>query len=116
MATDILTPAPSEPTEPVTSSRRRKPSGRTGYTREPTGVRWTLRIIAVVYVVMLVAWPTYLVFQLPRAGTLDRGSYRHRNTNPDHHHRDTHDVISHAHPLGDRDGVLSAGGWGLWSV
>jgi sulfate transport system permease protein len=31
--------------------------------REPTGVRWTLRVVAVVYVVMLIAWPTYLVFQ-----------------------------------------------------
>jgi sulfate transport system permease protein len=31
--------------------------------REPTGVRWTLRVVAVLYVVMLVAWPTYLVFQ-----------------------------------------------------
>ena len=26
-------------------------------------MRWTLRVIAVVYVVMLVAWPTYLVFE-----------------------------------------------------
>jgi sulfate/thiosulfate transport system permease protein len=60
VATDTLNPAP---TEPATSSRRRKPTGRTGYTREPTGVRWTLRVIAVAYVVMLVAWPTVLVFQ-----------------------------------------------------
>ena len=63
MATDTLTPASAEPTEPATSSRRRKPTGRTGYTREPAGVRWTLRVIAVAYVVMLVAWPTMLVFQ-----------------------------------------------------
>ncbi len=60
MATDTLNPAPPEP---ATSSRRRKPTGRTGYTREPAGVRWTLRVIAVAYVVMLVAWPTVLVFQ-----------------------------------------------------
>ena len=26
--------------------------------REPAGVRWTLRVVAVVYVGMLVAWPT----------------------------------------------------------
>ena len=63
MATDTLTPAPSEQTEPATSSRRRKPAARTGYTREPAGVRWTLRVITVGYVVMLVAWPTFLVFQ-----------------------------------------------------
>jgi sulfate transport system permease protein len=35
----------------------------TGYTREPAGVRWALRVVAVGYVVMLVAWPTFLVFQ-----------------------------------------------------
>jgi len=63
VATDTLTPAPSEQTEPATSSRRRKPAARTGYTREPAGVRWTLRVITVGYVVMLVAWPTFLVFQ-----------------------------------------------------
>jgi sulfate transport system permease protein len=62
VATDTLLPAPSEPTEPRSSSRRRKPATRSGYTREPSGVRWTLRIVAVLYVVMLVAWPTYLVF------------------------------------------------------
>jgi sulfate/thiosulfate transport system permease protein len=60
VATDTLTPAPSEP---ATSSRRRKPATRTGYTREPAGVRWTLRVVTITYVVMLVAWPTYLVFQ-----------------------------------------------------
>ncbi len=31
--------------------------------REPAGVRWGLRVLAVAYVVMLVAWPTFLVFQ-----------------------------------------------------
>jgi sulfate transport system permease protein len=60
VAIDILTPDPSAP---APAARRPKPSKRTGYTREPAGVRWTLRVIAVVYVVLLVAWPTYLVFQ-----------------------------------------------------
>jgi sulfate transport system permease protein len=63
VATDTLTPPPTEPAGPPTSSRRRKPALRSGYTREPAGVRWTMRVIAVAYVVMLVAWPTYLVFQ-----------------------------------------------------
>jgi sulfate transport system permease protein len=60
VATDTLTPAPSEP---APSKSRRKPSGRTGYTREPAGVRWALRVITIGYVFMLVAWPTFLVFQ-----------------------------------------------------
>jgi sulfate transport system permease protein len=62
VATDTLTPAPIEPTEAPSSSRRKR-RARTGYTREPAGVRWILRVVAVGYVVMLVAWPTYLVFQ-----------------------------------------------------
>lgn len=33
------------------------------HTREPTGVRWGLRIVTVSYVLLLVAWPTALVFQ-----------------------------------------------------
>ncbi|GGF51441.1 sulfate ABC transporter permease subunit CysW [Marmoricola endophyticus] len=32
-------------------------------TRDPAPVRWGLRVVAVVYVVLLVAWPTYLVFE-----------------------------------------------------
>jgi sulfate transport system permease protein len=60
VATDTLTPAPSEPAPRV---RRRKPATRSGYTREPASVRWSLRVITIGYVVMLVAWPTFLVFQ-----------------------------------------------------
>lgn len=33
------------------------------HTRRPTGVRWGLRIVTIAYVVLLVAWPTWLVFQ-----------------------------------------------------
>ena len=56
-----LAPAPEGPTPPSTSKSRRPPTGR--YGREPAGVRWGLRLVAVAYVVMLVAWPTFLVFQ-----------------------------------------------------
>jgi sulfate transport system permease protein len=31
--------------------------------REPTGVRWGLRVLAVGYIFMLVAWPTSLIFK-----------------------------------------------------
>ncbi len=33
------------------------------YTRDPAKVRWSLRIVVVAYVLMLVAWPTALVFK-----------------------------------------------------
>ena len=33
------------------------------YTRDPAPVRWSLRVITVGYVIMLVAWPTTLVFK-----------------------------------------------------
>ena len=33
------------------------------YLREPAGVRWGLRLLTVGYVVMLVAWPTAMVFK-----------------------------------------------------
>ena len=33
------------------------------YTRDPAPVRWGLRVITVGYVVLLVAWPTALVFK-----------------------------------------------------
>ena len=33
------------------------------FSGDPTPVRWGLRLITVAYVVLLVAWPTYLVFQ-----------------------------------------------------
>ncbi|MCW2846614.1 MAG: sulfate transporter, inner rane subunit [Marmoricola sp.] len=61
MATDTLTADPSEAAP--SAKRRRKAPPRSGYTREPAGVRWALRVITIGYVVMLVAWPTYLVFQ-----------------------------------------------------
>lgn len=31
--------------------------------REPTSVRWSLRVVAIVYVFLLVAWPTWLIVQ-----------------------------------------------------
>ena len=33
------------------------------YTRDPAPVRWGLRFVTVGYVVLLVAWPTALVFK-----------------------------------------------------
>ncbi|GAB3660842.1 sulfate ABC transporter permease subunit CysW [Nocardioides korecus] len=57
MTADTLTePAPAPPASAPTTPPARA-------VREPAGVRWTLRVVAVAYVVMLVAWPTYLVFQ-----------------------------------------------------
>ncbi len=38
------------------------------YLREPAGVRWGLRLLTVGYVVMLVAWPTAMVFKNAFAG------------------------------------------------
>ena len=57
MTADTLTePAPAPP-----ASTPAAPPARA--VREPAGVRWALRVVAVAYVVLLVAWPTYLVFQ-----------------------------------------------------
>ena len=61
MSTDLATHAEAEPLDDLAPERVRTPK-RPRVGREPAGVRWTLRVIAVVYVVMLVAWPTYLVF------------------------------------------------------
>ena len=33
------------------------------YTRDPAPVRWGLRIVVITYVVLLVGWPTFLVFK-----------------------------------------------------
>jgi sulfate transport system permease protein len=33
------------------------------YTRDPAPVRWGLRVVTIGYVVLLVAWPTFLVFK-----------------------------------------------------
>ena len=47
-----------------TSSRGGWPAVATStYTRDPAPVRWGLRIVTVGYVVLLVAWPTALVFK-----------------------------------------------------
>ena len=35
----------------------------TSYGRDPAPVRWGLRLITIAYVVLLVAWPTALVFK-----------------------------------------------------
>ena len=35
----------------------------TAYTQDPPAVRWGLRVVTVTYVVLLVAWPTALVFK-----------------------------------------------------
>jgi sulfate transport system permease protein len=62
VSTDLATRAEPDPLESPAAQRVRRPKP-TKFGREPTGVRWTLRVICVVYVVMLVAWPTYLVFE-----------------------------------------------------
>jgi sulfate transport system permease protein len=56
-----LTTEPDPLDTPAPQKVRRARSAHVG--REPAGVRWGLRIVTVVYVVMLVAWPTYLVFE-----------------------------------------------------
>jgi sulfate transport system permease protein len=62
VSTDLATHTGPHPLEaPPTSHARRPRSTQPG--REPAGVRWVLRVVAVVYVAMLVAWPTYLVFE-----------------------------------------------------
>lgn len=62
MSTDLETRPQPDPPEGPAETRTRSPK-RVQVGREPTGVRWALRVITVVYVVMLVAWPTYLVFE-----------------------------------------------------
>ena len=59
MTADTLETEPT-PAPPTARERRTRP---TPSGREPTPVRWTLRLIAIAYIVLLVAWPTYLVFQ-----------------------------------------------------
>ena len=62
MSADLTTRAEPDPLESAAPSTARSPKPvQVG--REPAGVRWGLRVITVVYVVMLVAWPTFLVFQ-----------------------------------------------------
>ena len=55
MATDT---APA----PATTKRQATPA-KGDYRRDPRGVRWALRLLTVGYVVLLVAWPTSLVFK-----------------------------------------------------
>jgi sulfate transport system permease protein len=62
VSTDLDTRVEPDPLEGPTEVRTRSPR-RVQVGGEPTAVRWTLRVITVVYVVMLVAWPTYLVFE-----------------------------------------------------
>ena len=62
MSTELATRPGPDPLEgPTAAPVRRRRAERIG--REPAGVRWVLRVVSVVYVVMLVAWPTYLVFE-----------------------------------------------------
>ena len=53
----------------------------TSYTTDPTPVKWGLRIITVGYVVLLVAWPTALVFKNALAGGV--GAMLNRLGEPD---------------------------------
>ncbi len=62
MSADLETRAEPDPVESASAKRARQPKPLQ-FGREPAGVRWALRVITVVYVVMLVAWPTYLVFE-----------------------------------------------------
>jgi sulfate transport system permease protein len=62
VSADLDTRAEPDPLESPAARRARRPKP-VQFGREPAGVRWSLRVITVVYVVMLVAWPTYLVFE-----------------------------------------------------
>ncbi len=62
MTADTLTPPPARGTEQAPARSSRRPGRRSVVGREPAGVRWGLRVLAVAYVVLLVAWPTFLVF------------------------------------------------------
>ena len=63
MSADLETRAEPDPLEGPAVERTRRRPRQQQFGREPVGVRWTLRVITVVYVVMLVGWPTYLVFE-----------------------------------------------------
>ena len=62
MSADLATHIEPDALDGPAADRDRTPKS-VPFGRDPAPVRWTLRLIAVVYVFMLVAWPTYLVFE-----------------------------------------------------